>query len=77
MDVKNKIRITVTILPSVNRLLEKVSERSGISKSSLVEQSIKDFLQEQLEEDSKVLAKINFDDLPTEDEWLKVQSKIK
>jgi hypothetical protein len=78
MAVKNKtkIRITVTILPSINNLLEKVCKRSGLSKSLLVEQSIKDFLQERLEEDSKALANIKFDDLPSEDEWSDIQSKI-
>lgn len=79
MAIKDKIkkRITITILPAIDNLLEKVSKRKGVSKSSLVEESIKMFLQERLEEETKILAKINFDDLPSEDEWLEIQSKSK
>ena len=72
-----KIRISITILPFVNTMLEKVSEQSGVSKSGLVEQAIKIFLQKQLDKDSKALARLSFDDLPSEDEWLSVQSSLK
>ena len=72
-----KIRISITILPFINTMLEKVSEQSGVSKSGLVEQAIKIFLQKQLDKDSKALARLSFDDLPSEDEWLSVQSSLK
>lgn len=70
------MRISVTVIPFVNTMLEKVSQRSGLSKSLLVEKALKEFLQRQLDKDSKALAKIHFDDLPSEDEWLSIQSKI-
>ena len=73
----SKIRISVTIIPFVNQMLEKVSKRAGLSKSSLVEQALKQFLQQQLAKEAKALAKIHFDDLPSEDEWLSIQSSIK
>ena len=73
---KNKMRISVTIFPLTNETLEKISERNGISKSALVEQALKNFLKNQLDKDSKILSKLTFDDLPSEDEWLSIQSDL-
>jgi len=74
---KVKTRISITIIPMVNEMLDKLSKRSGISKSSLVEEALRSYLQRQLEEDAKALAKIKFDDLPGEEDWLTIQSEIK
>jgi len=59
----------------VNIMLEKMSERSGVSKSALVENALKDYLEKQLAKDAKALATMSFDDLPSEDEWLEIQSE--
>lgn len=72
---KNKMRVSITVIPFINEMLEKISKRSGMSKSLLVEQALKQYLQEQLDKDSKALAQIKFEDLPSEDEWLLLQSK--
>jgi len=71
-----KLRISVTIIPSVNTMLELLSKRTGLSKSALVEKALKDLLDKQLEADAKALSKMKFDDLPTEDEWLLIQSPL-
>jgi len=71
-----KSRISITIIPMINDMLDKVSKRAGISKSMLIEKALKNFLKEQLEADAKALSKLNFDDLPGEDEWLKLQPKL-
>lgn len=71
-----KLRISVTIIPSVNTMLEVLSRRTGLSKSALVEKALKDLLDKQLEADAKVLATLEADDLPTEDEWLLIQSPM-
>ena len=68
--VKIKTRISITIIPMVNEMLEKICKREGISKSLLVEKALKSFLQQQLEKDAKALAKLKFDDLPSDDAWL-------
>ncbi len=73
---KNKMRISITIFPLINATLEKVSERDGISKSMLIEQALKKFLKGQLDKDSKALSKMTFKDLPSEDEWLSIQSDL-
>lgn len=71
-----KARISITIVPMVNTMLEKLSEKTGASKSSLVENALKDYLFRQLEEDVKTLSQLQFDDLPSEDDWLILQSEI-
>ncbi len=70
------MRISVTISPMINKMLENVSRKSGASKSILVENALKKFLQEELIKDSKTLASMTFEDLPSEDEWLMLATKI-
>ncbi|MBI2638855.1 ribbon-helix-helix domain-containing protein [Candidatus Peregrinibacteria bacterium] len=69
-----KRRISITILPIIDDSLAKLSEQEDVSKSALVEKAIREFLQNKLDEDTKTLSQIKFDDLPSEDEWLTVQS---
>lgn len=73
---RTKMRISVTISPMINKMLENVSRKSGASKSILVENALKKFLQEELIKDSKTLASMTFEDLPSEDEWLMLATKI-
>ena len=72
----SKIRISITIFPFVNTMLEKVSKRSGTSKSSVVETALKEFLRAQLAQDSKALSTMSFPDIPSEEEWLSLQSPL-
>lgn len=72
----NKTRISITINPSTNQMLNNLTQISGISKSSLIEKAIKDLLKEQMSKDAKSLAKMKFDDLPNEDEWMDLMPKI-
>lgn len=76
MSAKTKSRISVTIVPLVNDMLEQVSKRKGVSKSSLVEVALKKFLMDQLEKDAKALAQLDISDLPSEDEWLEIQEPL-
>ncbi|MCC7432312.1 CopG family transcriptional regulator [Candidatus Peregrinibacteria bacterium] len=71
---KKRMRISITILPSLNKLLEELIEKNGESKSSLIEQAIKVYLEQKMEKDLQKLAKMKFDDLPTEEDWLKIQN---
>ncbi len=63
-------------MPSLNLILEKESEFSGISKSELVERAIEKFLKNKLDHDSKILGKMVFEDLPSENEWLMLGSQL-
>lgn len=75
-NIQTKSRISITIIPLVNSMLEKMSKKTGVSKSLLVENAIKDYLAKQLESDVKALSKMKFDDLPGENDWLSIQSDI-
>ena len=70
-----KMRISITIMPDLNLMLEELSKKSGNSKSNLIETAIQSFFSVQMEKDLKKLAKINFQDLPGEKEWSLIQSK--
>ena len=72
---KKRMRISITILPSLNKLLEELIQKNGESKSSLIEQAIKVYFEQKMEKDLQKLAKMKFDDLPTEEDWLKIQNE--
>jgi len=71
-----KSKISITILPMINDILDNVSRKEGISKSMLIEKALKSFLKNRLETDAKALSKLTFNDLPSEDDWLKIQPKF-
>lgn len=70
-----KRKISITILPSIDELLDWVSSEYGESKSSLIEKAVSQFFAKKLDKDTKALAKLKFEDLPSEDEWLTLQSE--
>ena len=72
-----KNRISITVLPHLNEMLEKISQRLNTNKSKLVERALKSYFTKQLEQDAKVLSKIKFTDLPSEDEWMGIQPSWK
>lgn len=68
-----KVRISITINPKLDNMLQEVSQTAGKSKSFLIEEAVKAYLQQKLDRDSMELAKLEFDDLPSEDEWSLIQ----
>ncbi len=75
IQIASKYRISVTIMPEINDLLDFIVSKEKKSKSSIVEMALRIFLEERLEKDAKALSEIKFDDLPTEDDWLLIQAK--
>lgn len=73
VHAQNKLRISVTLLPSINALLEQIAENTGRSKSAIVEDALKKYMEYRLEEDAKKIAQIQFDDIPTEEQWIELQ----
>ena len=69
----NKFRICVTIMPSINAALERLAYDKNTSKSAVVEEALKNFIGTQLENDARKLAEMQFDDVPTEEEWLALE----
>lgn len=76
MPSNTKVRISVTIHPNLDNMLQKSIEKSGSSKSALVEQALTSYFKKSFVKDIKLLAKMKFEDLPSEDDWLEIQSKI-
>ena len=72
----SKTRISVTIIHQLAQILEEMAKERSVSKSSIVESALQDLVEEKMRKDAKKLAKMKFDDLPTEDEWLQIQSKF-
>ena len=68
----SKTRISVTIIHQLAQILEEMAKEQNVSKSALVESCIKKMADEKLAKDAKKLAKMKFDDLPNEDEWLAI-----
>jgi predicted DNA-binding protein len=73
MNNKVKVRISITINPKLDNMLQEVSQTAGKSKSFLIEEAVKEFLKKKLDNDSRELAKLKFEDLPSEEEWTVIQ----
>lgn len=68
-------RVTITILPTLDDMLERLVSETGKSKSALIEGAVKQFVQNQLEKDTAALGKLTAMDLPSEDDWLMLQNE--
>lgn len=71
-----KSKISITIDADLAQFLEEQASSNNVSKSFLMESALRNLREQKLIEDAKTLANLTFDDLPTEDEWLQIQSKI-
>ena len=71
-----KTRISITIMDQLDKMLEAMAERERVTKSALVERSVKKMFEEKLAEEARIIASMTFDDLPTEDEWMQIQPDI-
>ena len=70
-----KKRISVTIIPTLAEFLEEFAKQTNTTKSAVVESALKYLSEKRLANDAKKLANMKFDDLPTEDEWLQIQTE--
>jgi len=69
-----KTKISVTISKVLADLLEEMAEKMQVPKSALVEDALKPLIERRLEADAKALASLSANDLPSEEEWMSVQS---
>lgn len=76
IHTQNKFKISVTLLPSINAMLDQFAGNMNISKSSIVEAALKNYIDQRLEDEAKELAKITCEDLPSEDEWLSLGNEV-
>ena len=56
--------------------MEKENKLEEKTQSEIINKALEDWFNKKLAKDAKFLAGIKFDDIPTEDEWLKIQPSI-
>lgn len=77
MNIGTKNKRISALLPSF--LVDEVkrsSEMEDSTQSEIIKKALEEWFNKRLAEDAREIAKMKFDDLPTEDEWLMIQSKI-
>jgi len=71
-----KIRVSVLLPQMIVSEVKQVSQQNSVTQSSIIEKALKFWLKEKIDQDTKELASLKFDDLPSENEWLTLQPKI-
>jgi hypothetical protein len=56
--------------------VKRTSEMQEVTQSEIIKGALENWFSDKLSDDAKKIAKFKFDDLPTEEEWLKIQSRI-
>ena len=56
--------------------VKKMSKEKNTTQSNIIKMALNQLLKKKLDEDTKKLSKMKFDDLPSEDEWNLIQSAI-
>lgn len=54
--------------------VKKESERRKTTQSEILENALEYWLSRKLAKDTKALSTMHFEDLPSEDDWLKIQA---
>ena len=73
MSSITKTRISATLPAKVATELKRFSKEKNIPQSFVIAQALENWLSQKLANDAKELAKIEFDDLPSENEWIDLQ----
>lgn len=76
MSNSTKTRMSFILSTSIAKEVKKYSKILSRPQSSIVENAIQIWLERLLDNDTKELSTINFDDLPNENEWALIQSKV-
>ena len=76
MNTVNRSRISATLPAYLVEEMRGVAKKENKAQSAVLEQALELWFQARLEADAKALNILKFDDLPSEDEWLAIGSKI-
>lgn len=71
-----KTKISVTIPMALARLIEEMAIAQKTTKSAIVEKSIRQMAEEKFADEAKIISSSVFNDLPSENEWIDIQSKF-
>lgn len=69
-------RISALLPSSLVVEVKKISAIDNVTQSSIIKNALKNWLRKRLDEDTKSLSKMVFDDLPSEEQWDAIQSPI-
>lgn len=69
-------RISALLPITLVEEMRKISISENKTQSGIIKDALENWLKSKLDRDTKLLSKINFSDLPSEDEWGVIQSKI-
>jgi len=69
-------RVSVLLPSYLVAEIKKISEKDEVTQSNIVKRALDAWLKKRLTEDAKTLSKMVFDDLPSENEWVGIQSFV-
>jgi len=70
-----KTRISALLPMTLVLEVRRESERRKTTQSDVLANALEYWLSRKLSKDAKTLSVMHFDDLPCEDDWLKIQAK--
>lgn len=76
MSNSKTTRISALLPTNLVSEMKNLAEKSETTQSNIIKMALELWLNKKLEKDTKALSKMSFDDLPTEDGWGVIQSKI-
>ena len=76
MITQQKTRISASLPTNLVIEVRQASSIQNVSQSFILQNALEDWFDSNLAKDAKALSKMSFKDLPSEDEWCSVQSKI-
>ena len=72
----SKSRVSALLPTFLWEEVEKFSRNQKITKSYVIERALQEWFHKKLDSDTKELSKMSFGDLPSENDWNLIQSKI-
>lgn len=77
MNTSTKARISALLPTPLIDEMRRVSQKERVPQGRIIEKALRLWLHHRLESDAQELARMRFDDLPTEDEWAMIQPEVK
>ena len=71
-----KERVSALLPAKLMHEVARTATEQSTTKSAIIEEALRLWIQHRLDQDTKALAELTFDDLPTEEEWDVIQSEV-
>lgn len=70
-----KTRVSALLSKMLVTEIKKEAVERNATQSSIFEEALQLWLEKKLDEDAKSLGKMHFEDLPSENDWMQIQSQ--